>query len=385
MFMDNKEKNILMVHNYYQFAGGEDTVVANEKRMLEEHGHKVILYTRNNSELKTFSIIKKLLFPFSVLFNGKTYKDVRKIIKENHIDIVHVHNTLSLVSPSVYYAAGSCKVPVVQTVHNFRFLCPGATLYRNGHICEDCIHHGLWCAVLHGCYRKSRIQTLICVINTMVHRMTGVYKKINYICLTEFNREKLLQINKLRKKQLISPDRVFIKTNFVNDEYNGISTGENKDGFIFAGRLEKLKGIEYLLYAWKKMGSQAPRLFICGTGPMEKWCREYIRKNDLPSVIMKGFVPNGQLRKFIADSEALIMPTQCYEGLPMIIIEAYSVGAPVIGSDIGNVAGMIEVKAVWNIRNGSLSRNGIRKLYENKYLPDINYDILMDIYDQISL
>ena len=134
---------------------------------------------------------------------------------------------------------------------------------------------------------------------------------------------------------------------------------------------------------------------------MEKWCREYIRKNDLPSVIMKGFVPNGQLRKFIADSEALIMPTQCYEGLPMIIIEAYSVGAPVIGSDIGNVAGMIEegitgyrfrhddpdslVKAVWNIRNGSLSRNGIRKLYENKYLPDINYDILMDIYDQISL
>ncbi len=131
--------NILIVHNYYQVPGGEDTVVNNEKHLLEANGHNVVLYTRNNSEIKNISKLKKILLPFSALFSMRTYFEVRQIIKENNIDVVHVHNTLTLVSPSVYYSALSCKVPVVQTIHNFRLMCPGATLYRNGHICEDCV------------------------------------------------------------------------------------------------------------------------------------------------------------------------------------------------------------------------------------------------------
>ena len=186
--MEERKQNILIVHNYYQIPGGEDTVVANEKKMLEDHGHKVILYTRNNSELKEMSKFQKLKLPFTTIFNPRTYKDIKRIIRKENIDVVHVHNTLNLVSPTVYYAALSCKLPVVQTVHNFRLLCPGATFYRDGHICEDCVHHGLKCAIKNNCYRGSKVQTLVCVVNTWIHRMTGVYGKINYICLTEFNK-----------------------------------------------------------------------------------------------------------------------------------------------------------------------------------------------------
>ena len=192
--MEERKQNILIVHNYYQIPGGEDTVVANEKKMLEDHGHKVILYTRNNSELKEMSKFQKLKLPFTTIFNPRTYKDIKRIIRKENIDVVHVHNTLNLVSPAVYYAALSCKLPVVQTVHNFRLLCPGATFYRDGHICEDCVHHGLKCAIKHNCYRGSKAQTLVCVVNTWIHRMTGVYGKINYICLTEFNKQKLLEL-----------------------------------------------------------------------------------------------------------------------------------------------------------------------------------------------
>ena len=181
--MEEKKQKILIVHNYYQIPGGEDTVVANEKKMLEDLGHKVIFYSRNNSEIKEMSKIQKLKLPFTTIFNPKTYKDIKKLIKEENIDIVHVHNTLNLISPSVYYAALNCKVPVVQTIHNFRLLCPGATFYRDGHIWEDCGKYGLKCAVKHGCYRESKAQTLICVISTVVHRFTGIYGKINYtIC-----------------------------------------------------------------------------------------------------------------------------------------------------------------------------------------------------------
>lgn len=212
--MNDKKYRILQVHNYYQVPGGEDTVVANEKKLLEDHGHTVIQYTRNNSELKNFSKARKLLLPFTTIFNLKTYKDIKRIIKEEHIDIVHVHNTLNLISPAVYYAALKCNVPVVQTIHNFRLLCLGATFYRDGHICEDCVEHGLHCAIKHGCYRGSKAQTLVCVVNTLIHRLTGVYGKINYICLTEFNKEKLLQLKQIK------PERVFIKPNFTFDSLN---------------------------------------------------------------------------------------------------------------------------------------------------------------------
>lgn len=335
--MEERKQNILIVHNYYQIPGGEDTVVANEKKMLEDHGHKVILYTRNNSELKEMSKFQKLKLPFTTIFNPRTYKDIKRIIRKENIDVVHVHNTLNLVSPAVYYAALSCKLPVVQTVHNFRLLCPGATFYRDGHICEDCVHHGLKCAIKHNCYRGSKAQTLVCVVNTWIHRMTGVYGKINYICLTEFNKQKLLELKQIKE------DKVFVKPNFVESKEEFVLEEQRKDQFVFSGRLDKLKGIDILLKAWKQMGEEAPKLVVCGTGPMEKWCKEFAESNKL-NVEFKGFVPNAEVLKIVASSKALVLPTQWYEGFPMSIVEAFSVGTPVICSDLGNAGSIVEEK-----------------------------------------
>ena len=187
-----KKQRILLVHNYYKIPGGEDTVVNNEKRLLEENGHCVFLYTRSNKEMEDISALQKLFLPFSSIFSLRTYKEIRKFIQKENIDLVHVHNTLTLISPSVYYAAFSCGVPVVQTMHNFRLLCPAATFVRNGRICEDCVDQGLGCAVRYGCYRGSREQTLVNAAILKLHRMLGTYRKLFYICLTEFNKEKLL-------------------------------------------------------------------------------------------------------------------------------------------------------------------------------------------------
>lgn len=391
----NKNKcRILQVHNYYQIPGGEDAVVANEKKLLEDYGHTVIQYTRNNSELKTFSILRKLLLPFTTIFNPKTYKDIKKIIKKEHINIVHVHNTLNLISPAVYYAALKCNVPVVQTVHNFRLLCPGATFYRDRHICEDCVEHGLGCAIKHSCYRGSKIETLICVISTWIHRITGVYGKIYYICLTDFNKEKLLLLKQIKS------EKVFVKPNFVDSsDVDIIPYEQRKNQFIFAGRLDKLKGIDILLEAWKLFEKEAPKLLICGTGPMVDWCNHYIKTNKLNSVEMRGFIPNIETKKIIANSKALILPTQWYEGFPMTIVEAYSVGTPVIGSDIGNVGNLIEdsttglkfnscnPKSLFNavnmLRKNSRNSREIREFYNMHFSSNVNYNILIKIYSSL--
>lgn len=431
-----KRQTVLIVHNYYQIPGGEDTVVAAEKRMLEKNGHKVLLYTRNNAELKEFGKIQKLFLPFSTVFNVRTYREIRRLIKKEKIDVVHVHNTLNLVSPSVYYAARSRKIPVVQTIHNFRFLCPGATFYRDGKICEECVSKGLKCAVKYRCYRGSRLQTLACVISAQIHRFLGIYGKLNYICLTDFNKEKLLGLKQ------ISPEQVYVKPNFA-EPFCGMETeqqisdtlcdsrksadtlcdsgkdtnelcnsGKSADsdadksraqkaarsGFVFAGRLDKQKGVKVLLEAWKRMGAKAPELVVCGTGPEEAWCRKYIETNRLTSVKMQGFVENQAVKKIIAASKALILPTQWYEGFPMSILEAFSVGTPVIGSDIGNVGNIV----INGVNGYKFCYNSSRDLAEKilafqeiepekimeysreRYSAEANYKILKRIYDRVT-
>lgn len=328
--MEERKQNILIVHNYYQIPGGEDTVVANEKKMLEDHGHKVILYTRNNSELKEMSKFQKLKLPFTTIFNPRTYKDIKRIIRKENIDVVHLHNTLNLVSPAVYYAALSCKLPVVQTVHNFRLLCPGATFYRDGHICEDCVHHGLKCAIKHNCYRGSKVQTLVCVVNTWIHRMTGVYGKINYICLTEFNKQKLLELKQIKE------DKVFVKPNFVYDI--GLKDAYD-DYYLFVGRVEEIKGINILIDAFKNMPDK--KLKIAGQGDLDDLIKNKVIKEHLNNIELLGYQNRESVNRLLKNAKALIMCSQWYETFGMVIAEAYSCGTPVIVGNIGNIKELV--------------------------------------------
>lgn len=387
-----EKKRVLVVHNYYQIPGGEDTVVANEIQMLREHGHKVLLYSRNNNELKSFSLVKKILFPFMMMFNWKTFFDIRKIIKKEAISIVHVHNTLSLVSPAVYYAALSCHVPAVQTVHNFRLVCPGATLYRDGRICEECGSCGLFHAIKNKCYRHSKIQTLACVCNLKLHRMLGIYNKISYICLTEFNKEKIKELS-----HIFETNKIYVKPNFINDTVN--NKADRKEQFVFAARVDRLKGIDVLLKAWRLWGEEAPKLIVCGIGPDLEWCKSYIQENKLKNIELLGFVENEKCRKLISESKALVLPTKWYEGFPMNIVEAYSQGTPVITSDIGNTGGCVfegVTGAKFRVNDEVELINAVKRLaeypniyettkkeFEEKYTSEVNYNLLMKIYNEI--
>jgi glycosyltransferase involved in cell wall biosynthesis len=391
----HKQLKILIVHNYYKIPGGEDTVVYNERKLLEIHNHEVIFYCRHNTELDTISWIGKVLLPLYTIFSFQTYREVKKIIHTYGIDIVHVHNTMNLISPSVYYAALSCKVPVIQTLHNFRLICPAAKFYREGKVCEECINMGLKSAIKHKCYRDNKIQTIACVLTLKIHRLLGIYKKIYYICLSEFNKKKLMELNR-GKKIVIDPNKVFIKSNFIATEIKYIPYSKRKNQFIYVGRIDSSKGIEMLLETWKNI--DFAELNICGIGPQESYCKEYIESNKMSNVHMMGYINNENIRELLAVSKALIMPTQWYEGLPMTIIESFSCGTPVIGSDIGNVGNMIVngingVKFQFDSCDSLL--NAVKNLqdlcyttyeyYKIHYTANRNYNKLVDIYQKVKL
>lgn len=384
-----KKQNVLIVHNYYQIPGGEDTVVANEKKLLEEHGHKVILYTRNNSELKDMNLVHKLLLPFTIVFSIRTYRDIKRIIREEKIDIVHVHNTLSLISPSVYYASVRCKVPALQTIHNFRLLCPGATFYRDSHICEDCVKQGLWCSVKHGCYRESKLQTLVCVISTIVHRMTGIYGKLNYICLTEFNRNKLTSLKQIKAKQ------IYIKPNFTYEPYIGNEDGEF---YLYIGRMEPIKGIPMLLEAFKKMPDK--RLVLAGTGVK---IEEYkLQAKGFANIEFVGYRQKNELQQLLRHAKAVVVTSQWYETFGMIVVEAFASHVPVIAGDIGNVGSLVDdgingIKFQYNSANaliqgvkrfeqldGKVLGENAYKKYTLYFEKNRNYEMMQKIYVRIA-
>lgn len=401
---NTNKKRILIVHNYYQIPGGEDTVVTNEKGMLEDHEHKVFLYTRNNSELKNQNLVQKLLLPVNTIFSLKTYREVKQIIKKNHIDILHVHNTLNLISPSVYYAAFHSHIPVVQTMHNFRLLCPGAEFYRGGRICEDCTKcgkcGGLKNSLKHKCYRDSFLNTLASVITLKVHRFLGTYKKLNYICLTEFNQEKLLLLNN-NKQKIIDANKIFVKPNFTVDVKTDIDTGKYKEPyFVYVGRLEKIKGIDLIVKAFYKSNLN---LKVLGTGTEEDKLKKSITKHNIKNIELLGFVDSEEKEKIIAGSEAMIVAPQWYETFGMTVIEAFAHKKPVIVGDMGNAGGLVmngktglkfqydsseslrktlmQFEALSSQEKVRLGENAYEE-YKKYYSKEINYLRLIEIYNE---
>lgn len=331
---ENRKLNILQVHNFYREAGGEDVVARNEAIMLKQHGHKVVRYYRSNNEIDELPMIQKIMLPFDSVFSIRTYSQIRRIIREQKIDLVHVHNTLHLISPSVFYAAKKEGVPVIMTVHNYRLCCPAGTFYKDHEACEKCMEKGLSCAVAGKCYRNSLLQSAMLSANTFIHRALHTYKHVNFICLTEFQKEKLCKLPD------VLPKNVFIKPNFANA--CDTSAKKRKNQILYVGRLDESKGILDLLKAYYYMKleleneeHQVPGLVICGEGKLYFECRGFAKRNGLKNVKFLGQIPREQVLEQMNTSKCVVVPSRWYEGMPMVLVEAYRTKTPVVAPDFG--------------------------------------------------
>lgn len=379
---------ILQIHNYYQFSGGEDVVVKNEYELLKSFGHNLIQYFKYNSEIEKYSLIQKGKLFYETSFSKQTYREVLSLLKVEKPDVVHIHNTLPLISPSVYYACNDAGIPVVQTLHNYRLLCSNAYLFREGKVCEECIGKSLYNSVKYGCYRNSKVQTLALARIIEKNKKWGTWEnKINkYIALTEFSKSKFIEGG-------ISEEKIIVKPNFIfNDP--GVNY-EEQNHFLFAGRLDVTKGIEVLLEARKHI-SKDILIFIAGDGKLRNKIINGFNENYL------GHLNHNELISYIKSSIALIFPSIWYEVMPMIIVEAFACGKPVIASKLGAMSELVEdgrtgllfepgnaedlaEKIKWAYEHkDEMKQMGMnaRREYEEKYTAEKNYKILIDIYKQ---
>jgi glycosyltransferase involved in cell wall biosynthesis len=383
---------VVTVHNRYVNRGGEDVVFEAESTLLKNHGCYVKTITAQTQAPQ--SLLAGPQMAIEATWSRKWSAEFKRILDQEQPDVVHVHNSFPLMSPSIYYACHEAGVPVVQTLHNYRLLCPGALFFRDGKVCEDCTQHGLLRGVAHGCYRGSRPQTAAVVGMLATHRTLGTWsEKVDcYIALTEFARQKFIAGG-------LPAEKIVVKPNF-HDPDPGMreSLGE---GAVFVGRLDEQKGVRTLFNAWQKFNIQIP-LNIIGDGPLLEELRRRKEDSKLERVSIEGRKSHGETLAAIQSARFLIFPSQWYECFPVTLVEAFASGVPVVASRLGAMAEIIEdrhtgilfnpgdpadlaQKIEWTATHpAELQEIGraCRREYELRYTAEKNFEQLISIYHQ---
>jgi glycosyltransferase involved in cell wall biosynthesis len=379
-------KKILIIHNSYQQAGGEDTVVTREAALLRENGNEVCLHSVSNDAIR--GLWRKAVTAWRTPYSLWGLKEITRVINETQPEVAHVHNFFPLLTPSIYDACLEAKVPVVQTLHNYRTICAAGLLMRDGKPCEDCIEGTPYQAVLHGCYRDSRLGSLAVARMIDVHRRRGTWteKVDRFIVLTEFSKNKFVEAG-------FPSAKIAVKPNFVEVTEPEKPVNAEGKGALYVGRLSQEKGIETLLRAWRSL--DVP-LRIVGDGPL----LEMVKGKARGTVAALGRKKPRQVFEEMARALFLVMPSECYENFPLTLVEAFAQGLPVIASRPGAMEEIIENKVTglhftagdaedlagkvrWANEHldemREMGRNA-RLVYEEKYAPEINYRQLLDIY-----
>jgi glycosyltransferase involved in cell wall biosynthesis len=317
-------------------------------------------------------------------WSPRTEAKVEELVRGFKPDLIHVHNTFPLISPSLYWAAAKHGVPVVQTLHNFRLFCLGALFLRENRVCEDCMGRAPWRGIVHGCYRESISQSAVLAGMLSLHRGLGTWKNkvTRYIALNDFCRNKFIQGG-------LPAERLVVKPNFVDFP---APKPQHREGFLFVGRLSLEKGINVLADCARRLPHQAFR--VAGTGP------EAHQLEALPNVELLGALSGDQVRAQMQKASALLMPSIWHENFPRTLVEAFASGLPVIASRVGALADLVDddvngllfsvndgndlaAKVRWAAEHpnqlGTLGKTA-RAHYEAYFTADANYKLLLSIY-----
>ncbi len=383
---------ILSVHNYYQQPGGEDAVFAAETALLTGHGHQVRQYTRSNAEIGPRA---GLVTAIGTVWSRDACEDLRAAVHFGRPEVCHIHNFFPLVSPAVYQAVRAGGARVVQTLHNYRLLCPGASLFRDGKVCESCLGKRVpWRGVEHACYRDSRLASGSVAAMLALHHALGTWQEEVdcYIALTEFARRKFIAGG-------LPEERIVVKPNFVDPDPGA---GDGCGGFVlFAGRLSAEKDPATLIRAAARLGARLP-VKIAGDGPERERLMEMA--HGLEHVEFLGRQPAPEMLALMQQAALLVVPSAWFEGFPMVIAEAFAAGLPVVASRLGALAEIVDhgrtgrlfeagndedlAAAIEGLLRDPAAlgemRRQARAEYEARYTAERNYGQLMGIYDRVT-
>lgn len=388
---------VLVVHNRYQQSGGEKTAVSAQIELLRARGHCVVTYTRDNLEIRRYNRMQKAAFLFSTMFSTRTYREVSALCAQEQPDVAHVHNVFPLISPAVYRALKNQGVPIIQTMHNFRFMCVNGLFYTQGHICERCKYGNMFHAIIRKCYRQSYVLSALYALTIAFHRWSGTFQLIDrFIALTEFTAQKLVESG------LTDANKVVILGNFLSSPMPAPGRFDGRAPYvIYLGRLSPEKGVDILLDAMANLPDL--ELKIAGDGPQRDTLQTIKRERHLNQVEFLGLTVGEQKWRLVREARALVVPSVWYETFGLSALESLAVGTPVVASNIGGLADIVRDgksgllfhpgdsqdlrrKLLWLEAHPeqamAMGRYG-RRVVEEQYSAEAHYGRLLAIYEEI--
>ncbi len=384
---------ILVCHVAYRQPGGEDVVFENEKILLQEAGVEVVSVLLHNDSINDSTWAGRLHAGIETIWSRRGYQYIADILQREQPDIVHFHNIFPLLSPSAYLACRDAGTPVIQTLHNFRLICAGATLFTKGDVCERCIRRIPMPALYYRCYRDSYMATAAVASMQIFHRLIGTFKNhvSRYLVLTTFAKSRLVRGG-------LPESRIIIKPNFLMaPPESNIEVG---DYALFIGRMTEDKGIGMLLDAWAEINSLP--LLVAGDGPLYADMQQKIAVKS-GKAHMLGHQSKEKVQSLLAAAAFIIIPSVCYEGFPIVLLEAFASGKPVLCSRLGgldelvseNVTGkkfnagdsadLVNIVNKLILDKESLERMGraAREEFNLKYTATVATKELLDIYENV--
>lgn len=325
---------ILVVHNHYQQPGGERVAVELLTNLLRQHGHQVVLYSQDSLAIRDYGMVEKARFFPRALFSLRSYRELTALALRERPDVAHVHNVFPLISPSAYVALGQAGIPIVQTLHNFRFMCPNGLLYTQGAICERCKNGNTTHAVRFRCFRGSYALSALYALAIGLHRRAGTFERIyRYIALTPF------AAAKLSESGLATSDNVSVLGNFLPDPLPSAGARARQPYVVYVGRLSSEKGVATLVEAAPRLPELTVR--ILGDGPEAPSLRQLVREQGLANVELLGHVDGPAKWEAMRNALAVVVPSRWYEHFPFVVLEAMAVGTPIVASRLGSLSSLI--------------------------------------------
>lgn len=389
---------VLIVHGRYRSGApsGENRVVDQEAAALRAAGHEVELFQRDSDDIADMSVAGKAAVPFQSVWNGRAREELTRRLAMTRPDVVHVHNTFPLMSPSVLYACGDAGTPVVATIHNYRLLCAGGTFFRDGRLCHDCLEGPRTQALQHGCYRGSRLATLPVVVNLAVHRSAWQALVSAYIFVSASQRD-------IMENLAVAKERVFVKHNLVPSPVSPRADADTAEHMVlYLGRFDVAKGVPLLMRSWDVFRDRNPdsalRLVVAGGGPLHDEVQQWASGHS--SVEVVGLVPPEQAARLRRRALAAVVPSVWEETFGLVAVEAMAAGVAPIAAARGafpelithGVNGALFAPESANALADVLAdvdrapqsyieygRRGL-KTYQERFCPAVNLEELLAVY-----
>lgn len=340
---------ILMVNKFFYIKGGSETYYFSLKKLLEENGHEVIDFSMKDeknfeskySEFfvegvdynKEQSIFSKIKSGMKIIYSFEAKKKLEKLIKETKPDIAHLHIFQHQLSLSILDVLKKYDIPVVYTAHDLKMICPNYKMLTKGQVCEKCKGEKYYNCLKNKCIKDSTVKSAIGMIEAYVNKWRKAYNKIDYIITpSKFYKDKFIEFG-------IDANRVTHIPNFLAEENIEFDELEEKDYYLYFGRLSEEKGIMTLI---KAVQETKVKLKIVGTGPLKEEIEKYVNENKLTNIEILGFKSGKELYTIVANSKCVVLPSEWYENGPYSAIESLKLGRPIIGSDLGGIPELID-------------------------------------------